>query len=225
VTERDGGLTIVIPVRGLAGGKSRLSTALSPEARTALAERMLRRVLRVALEAGVATSVVVVSSDDAALKAAMKTDERVIPLRQDAAMPGLIPALDQARRWAIRQGADALLILFGDLPLLAAADVRTLAWADAPVVLAPDRHNRGTNAALLRLGDTALAREFQFQFGTGSLDAHLEEAKRLGLKTATVVSPGTAFDLDTPEDWQLLLAEELVERSFPVVGCIRTNTV
>lgn len=211
----EGGLVIVIPARGLAAGKTRLTGALTPQARTALTERMLRRVIVAALEADVATAVVVVSPDQATLDLAARTDERVYPLRQDVTMPGLNPALNQARRWAVQRGAAAMLILFGDLPLLTADDIRALAWADAPVVLAPDRHGRGTNAALLPLryvaAEDAARPQFQLQFGTDSLAAHLAEASRLGLEVVTVVAPGTAFDLDTPEDWHSLLDQGVVE--------------
>ncbi|MGI8642794.1 MAG: 2-phospho-L-lactate guanylyltransferase [Thermomicrobiales bacterium] len=206
-----GGLVIVIPARGVVAGKSRLTAALSAEARAALSERMLRRVICAALEADVATAVVVVSPDQATLDLAVSVDPAVYPLRQDVTMPGLNPALHQARRWAIHQGAAAMLILFGDLPLLAPGDVRALAWAEAPVVLAPDRHGEGTNAALVPLAGRKTGEGFRFQFGAQSLAAHLEEADRIGLRAATVVSPGTAFDLDTPEDWRSLLDQGVVE--------------
>lgn len=202
---------IVIPARGLAVGKTRLTATLSPEARAALTERMLTQVIRAALAANVATDVVVVSPDVATLDFATTVDERVHPLRQDAATPGLNPALQQARLWARQRGATELLILFGDLPLLTATDVEALAWADAPVVLAPDRHGHGTNAALVSLISDREHGGFAFQFGAESLTAHLAEAERLGLEVATVIAPGTAFDLDTPEDWRSLLDQDEVE--------------
>ncbi len=204
------GLVIVIPARGLAAGKTRLTAALSPEARAALSERMLCRVVEAAIEADVATVVVVVSPDQATLDLAARIDDRVHPLRQDVTMPGLNPALQQARRWADQRGASAMLILFGDLPLLTAEDVRALAWAEAPIVLAPDRHGAGTNAALVPMRYGADDDAFRFQFGPESLPAHLAEAKRLGLDAMTVIAPGTAFDLDTPEDWRSLLDQGIV---------------
>lgn len=203
-------LVIVIPARGVVAGKTRLTAALSPEARAALSEQMLRRVICAALEADVATAVVVVSPDQATLDLASAVDPAIYPLRQDVTMPGLNPALHQARRWATHRGATAMLILFGDLPLLAAADVQALAWAEAPVVLAPDRHGEGTNAALVPVSDRDAGHGFRFQFGPQSLAAHLAEADRHGLRAATVVSPGTAFDLDTPEDWRSLLDHGVV---------------
>lgn len=214
------GLVIVIPARGITGGKTRLSATLSPEARAALSERMLHRVVRAALEADVATAVVVISPDQATLDAAASIDERVTPLRQDTTVPGLNQALTQAREWAVQHGAIAMLILFGDLPLLSVGDVTALAWSDAPVVLAPDRHGRGTNAAMLRLDNVASESDFQFGFGPGSLGAHLEEAERLGLEAITIIAPGTAFDLDTPEDWRMLLDDDVAETGAAMIGAV-----
>jgi hypothetical protein len=60
---------------------------------------------------------------------------------------------------------------------------------------------------LLRLGrgDGAAASGFRFGFGEGSAAHHLAEADRLGLASAVVRTVGTAFDLDTQEDWEALL--------------------
>src|SRR5690606_422821 len=83
---------------------------------------------------------------------------------------------------------------------------------DAPVVIAPDRHGRGTNALMLRLRagqsrpdvpldpDEQSGPVFRFQFGPGSYVLHRAEAERLGFDVATANMPGTALDLDTPAD-------------------------
>ncbi len=132
-------------------------------------------------------------------------DPRVRPLRQSATQPGLLGALDQARQAALAAGAGTLLIVFGDLPLLDADDVRNLLRRDAAVVIAPDRHGSGTNALLLRPHAAGPGEHaFRFQFGEGSLDRHVAEAHRLGLDVATSVGAGTAFDLDTPDDLNVL---------------------
>jgi 2-phospho-L-lactate guanylyltransferase len=131
----------------------------------------------------------------------------VVPLPQDASEPGLNAAAAAGRCWALARDAGALLVLFGDLPLLRPADVRHVFAVPAPVVLAPDRHETGTNALLLRFGKHRGATErFAFQFGAGSAGRHGAEARRLGLPFETVSTPGTALDLDTPEDWQAVLA-------------------
>ncbi len=216
----------VVPIRSLRNGKTRLAAALPEAARAALTRRMLGGVVGAALGSGAVGAVVVVSPDPAALDLAATLDPAVVPLAQDLSAPGLNPALAQARAWALARGAAALLVLFGDLPLLAAEDVRALVGRPAPVVLAPDRHGLGTNALLLRFGlsatdagttgtaaapgtsrVTAPAEGFRFGFGADSYARHAAEADRLGLAVATVVTAGTALDLDTPADWHALAGD------------------
>ena len=196
----------VVPIRGVWGGKTRLAGALSAEERARLTVRMLAGVVGAALDSGVVGRVAVISPDPVVLALAVGLGPDVEAVTQDAAAPGLNPALDAGRRWAVGRDAAALLVLFGDLPLLSAGDVRNLVRRDAPVVLAPDRHGTGTNALLLRLSrrDRASPDAFRFGFGDGSYARHVDEAHRLGLEVATSLVAGTAFDLDTPEDWRML---------------------
>lgn len=149
-----GATVALVPVRGLRGAKTRLAEVLSAEAREVLTRRMLRTVVRAAVESEAVGAVVVVSPDRDVLTLAAGIGRRVIPLPQEPAAPGLNPALDVGRDWAAAHGAAALLVLFGDLPLLTAKDVTRFVGLgqSAPVVLGPDRHGTGTNALLVRLG-------------------------------------------------------------------------
>ena len=196
----NGGLAAVVPIRSLTGGKTRLAGVLSPAERATLIRRMLHGVVRAATDSNAVKSVIVVSPDEAALAFAATLDPRVATVRQADEHPGLLPALDQGRAFAQAAGYAGLLVLFGDLPLLDGGDVRNLLRRDAPVVIAPDRHGAGTNALLLRLGASADDGQFRFQFGDGSYARHVAEAHRLGLDVAAAFTPGTAFDLDTPQD-------------------------
>lgn len=198
-----GGLAIVIPVRSLSGGKTRLGPDASPELRAAMTAKMLRNVLSAAVDSGAARDILLVSPDPAALAFAEMAGPAVIPVPQPPDRAGLNPAIGLGRETAAARGADAMLVLFADLPLLEPADVAVIAESSAPVVLAPDRAGTGTNALMLDLAGPA--REFVFSFGEGSAQLHLAEAERLGLRTAIVRTPGTTFDLDTPADLRDLL--------------------
>jgi len=201
------GTIALIPARGLRAGKSRLAGNLPVDAREALTRRMMRGVIEAARGSGMVDTIAVMSPDPEALTFAAEIDDRVVPLSQDPTRPGLIPAVTAGRDWALTVDGHTLLILFGDLPLITAHDVRSLATEQSPVVLAPDRHGAGTNALLLRLGERQSA-SYQFQFGPGSYQRHLAEAARLDLDVATRRAPGTAFDLDTPDDLRALLDAE-----------------
>ncbi|MGI8588040.1 MAG: 2-phospho-L-lactate guanylyltransferase [Chloroflexia bacterium] len=185
----------VVPVKTLREAKSRLGPVLSEADRAALAEKMMRGVLLALAESGAVTASAVVSPDPRALEIAWSAG--AVPLREEAS--GLNAALEQARRWALAGGATALLVLLADLPLLRGAEIAALtALAEGPcpcVVLAPDRHGRGTNALLLRPPAA-----IPFSFGPDSYARHCAAALATGITPAVYRSPGTAFDLDTPSD-------------------------
>jgi len=188
---------VVIPVRSFEDAKSRLGAVLDPEERRDLVERLLRRTVAAALATDGVTDVVVISPDPEVLVVAEAAGARRITQRSR----GLNPALQEARD-AI--DADRLLVLPADLPgvtpaaiaaILAAGDA-----ADAPsVVLAPDRHGRGTNALLLDPPEV-----IDPAFGVSSRSGHAWLAS--SADAAFVEVPGVlALDVDTPDD--LLLAE------------------
>lgn len=207
----------VVPVKGLGEAKSRLAGALGPDERSALTLHTMRGVLDALDVPGIAARLVV-SPDPTVLATARATGARGLLQRSPSGGnghgggrdDGLNRALDEARRHLVANGAGAMLVVLGDLPLLSAADVGAmLALADedgdegmassATVVLAPDRRESGTNALLLR-PLTGLP----FAFGAGSLARHRAAAR--GLRLRLYRAPGTALDLDTPDDLAALRA-------------------
>lgn len=187
------GTVAIVPVKALAEAKTRLAAVLGPPERAALTLRTLRSVL-VALDLPEIEERIVVSPDETVLQEAR--DSGAWALRQVGG--GLNEGLEQARAQAIARGADAILIVLGDLPLLAQDDVATLLdLAEYPriAVFAPDRHGAGTNALLLRPPDA-----LPFAFGAGSLARHRAAAAARGLLIRHYDAAGTALDLDTPDD-------------------------
>ena len=190
---------VVIPVRTFEGAKSRLGAVLDAEERRDLVERLLRRTVAAALATSGVTDVVVVSPDPEVLGIASAAGAR--PLLQLSR--GLNPALQEVRA-AIR--ADRLLVLPADIPAVTADDLAAvLAAGDAAgvpsVVLAPDRHGRGTNALLLAPPDV-----IDPAFGGDSRAAHAWLASSAEAGFVEVLGV-LALDIDTPDD--LLLAETL----------------
>lgn len=202
---------VVVPVRSLEGAKSRLGAVLDAEERRDLVERLLRRTVAAALATPGVTDVVVASPDPDVLAVASAVGAR--PLTQRSR--GLNPALQEARA-AI--AADRLLVLPADLPAVTAGDlVQILAAGDAAgtpsVVLAPDRHGRGTNALLLAPPDV-----IDFAFGGDSRAAHAWLASSADAAYGEV--PGVlALDVDTPDD--LLLAESVLAESVLAESLLR----
>lgn len=193
---------VVIPVRGLSDGKTRLAGVLDRSARSTLVERMLHHVLHVVLTAPFATAPVVVSGDADLLRGLQVRYPGVRGLVQHDTTGGLNAGLEQGRQWAIQQGADELMVLFADLPMLSGEDLHLLRESPTPVTIATDRSRVGTNALLLR-GPETLA-SYPFLFGAQSRQLHVAAAERGDVSYAVVEVPGIQADLDTPDDWQRL---------------------
>ncbi len=186
---------LIIPVKPPHQAKSRLSEVLGEDQRAALAGAMLRHVLSVAQAArGV---------DQIALLGPSRLGTSVdIPLIADPGT-GLNPAIAFAFGHVAAHGADRMIVLFADLPLLGRDDVERLTSENVmgasagAIIIAPDRHGTGTNALSLPL---PAAKGFTFAFGTDSFAQHRAEAGRLGLRIDEVHSPGLARDVDVPDD-------------------------
>ena len=184
----------LVPVKRLNRAKSRLAPALSRRERASLARNMLAHVLEAIDRSGVVDTIVVIGPGVEAGEWGLPHD--AVPLAQSR--HGLNNALEEGRQWAISQGADALLIMFADLPLLTPQDVMgmvELGSRPGTVVLAPDRHRRGTNALFTR--PIGLAR---FAFGPDSYNRHAALALQAGANLQVYSSQGTALDVDTPDD-------------------------
>jgi 2-phospho-L-lactate guanylyltransferase (CobY/MobA/RfbA family) len=106
--------------------------------------------------------------------------------------------LAQAAAHATARGAQMLLILPCDLPLLDAAALSgmlALYRDGVDRVIAPDRAGSGTNALLV----DAAARDFAF--GENSFARHMQLAASSNLHAVTYSHPAMAFDLDTVPDY------------------------
>ncbi|MEA2537271.1 MAG: 2-phospho-L-lactate/phosphoenolpyruvate guanylyltransferase [Chloroflexota bacterium] len=198
-------LTVIVPVGALEGAKSRLGDRLDAEERQQLVVELLDRTVRAAGGARAVASVVVVSPDPAALRVASAAGAN--PIRQVG--DGLNEGLRTAARWALADGATAVLVLAVDLPGVSVEAIEALVAGAAEalqpgrslVALVADRHERGTNALLVSPPDA-----IGFAFGSGSREAHLAEARAVGAITVELDGP-LSLDLDLPDD--LILAEEL----------------
>ena len=192
------GLAVVVPIRSFRGGKSRLSPILNESGREALVRAMFDHVLDAVKTSGVCDEVLIVSPDPEVLDRAAKF-EGVSAVFQPPSIPGLNASADLGRAWALEHDFDRMLVLFGDLPLIDADDIGTIAREASPVVIATDRHGNGTNGLLLdlRVPET---HEFRFAYGAESARLHSDEATRLRLPAISRQFGGVAFDLDTVED-------------------------
>lgn len=186
-------LWLLTPVKPFGEGKSRLAGVLSPAMRGELMRQWLDHVLACAGVCSFLAGSIVISRDSQVHTMARAAG--VLPLVESGYDLNL--ALDQARRAAMAQQADAILVLPADLPLLTVADIEQLyglAIGGPGMVIAPGR-NGGTNALLLR---PPMA--IDFAFGVGSFQRHCALASAQALPYRVYDSATLAFDVDVVED-------------------------
>jgi 2-phospho-L-lactate/phosphoenolpyruvate guanylyltransferase len=186
-------LWLVIPVKPLTEGKTRLASALSPASRAMLMRDLLTGVLLQVNEGGLIDGAIVISRDEAVLTLAESLGAQT--LRESGLE--LNAALDEARRMAVANGAEGLLALPADLPLMTADDIlelREFALTGVQVIVAPS-HDGGTNALLLSPPNA-----IEFAFGEDSFEKHLAQARKCGLSYAVYRSETLGHDVDVPED-------------------------
>ena len=198
-------IVAIVPIGTLENAKSRLGGTLDAEERRDLVDTMIHRTVRAALATPGITETLVVSPDREAIEQAASLGARTLRQRGQ----GLNTGLREARDDAIAGGADAIVILPIDLPLITAEAIADLVAplsvvGERPlVVLAPDRHHRGTIGLLLAPPDA-----IEPSFGGDSRAAHEACAADAGARYLELDGP-LALDLDTPDD--LLLVEALAE--------------
>ncbi len=193
------GVVAIVPVGAIDRAKSRLGAVLDAEERRDLVLRLAERTIRAAVATPGIDEVLVITPDDEVRALALEGGGR--PLRQRTR--GLNDGLREARAEAIAAGADAILVIPIDMPAISSellAPFMTLAQeASGPLVaIVPDRHDRGTNALLLKPPDV-----IDFSFGGDSKDAHLEAGRSADARVEVLDGPLT-LDIDTPDDLLLV---------------------
>ena len=176
---------VLVPLKRLDQGKTRLAGILVPSERVDLVLDLLDHVLTAVREADVGP-VTIVSAERLDLDGLRLFDDRGLPWNQ---------ALAEAMREIVREPVAA--VISADLPLLRPGDVKRL------VVSTPERgaaiaraKDGGTNAVGMRPPNALRTR-----FGeAGSAQLHAHEASAQGLEHVVLDVPGLAFDVDTPED-------------------------
>lgn len=199
-------LWAIVPVKPLRRGKSRLAGALSEQERTELNRMLLENTLKTFSDLKEVEEVLVISRDPQALTIARNYGARTV--REDG-QPELNTALRRATVIAQVYATGGVLVLPADLPLVSRDDILTLigrAGEPPVVVIAPDRHESGTNALLI--SPVGL---IEYDFGENSFQRHCQRAKDAGARLEIVNLPTLGLDLDLPEDLELVRKFELTK--------------
>jgi 2-phospho-L-lactate guanylyltransferase len=202
-------LWVLVPVKNLENAKQRLAGVLSVMERQALFHAMLEDVLSVLAQCPNLAGVMLVTRDQQARTLAARYGARVI---EEDGNRGHTAASSFGARVLAAQGAQGMLQLPADLPLLTPADIECLlqAHGNAPAItLAPSRDERGSNAVACSPPDL-----LPLRFGDDSYLPHVARAKALGVEPAIVERPGLALDVDTPADLLAFLAAPSATRAY-----------
>lgn len=189
----------IVPVKPLRKAKSRLANVLSVDERALLNFSMLGQTLRTLKTVPAIDQILVVSSDSSVLALARENKARTL---QEDGETDLSIALRRAVVVAKMYNAEGLLIVSADLPLLSERDIeKMLALGKTPpfVVIAPDRHDDGTNAIYMNPPDVIACK-----IGAGSYAHNKQQAARKNVPVEICQLTSLGLDLDRPEDLDLL---------------------
>lgn len=186
---------VVLPVSGIAKGKSRLAPVLSAAERSRLNRQLVRHGVGVVVDAlGIPSRCVVVSPCARSLRIARELG--AVALAETRPARGLNAAIRQAVRYALRRGARRVLILHADLPRMSVkvlGGLLRIAGSGTRNVVVPDRERTGTNALMC-----AARREIALHFGPDSYAKHCWSARAAGQAPMIYDEDALMQDLDTP---------------------------
>ena len=203
----------LIPVKDLSKAKERLSSILPQEDRTALAYAMLEDVLKALKGAKLLDRHFIVTMDRRTIEIAGAFGIEVI---EETEQKGESHSVDYASRICMKKGAESVLVIPGDAPLITSEDIDSIVEKerDFPsVILIPARDDYGTNAILRKPPDVIPSR-----FGEDSFRKHMDEARERGIHCDTFRNSRIALDIDHPDDLEEFLSEKSDTKTFEVLS-------
>jgi 2-phospho-L-lactate guanylyltransferase len=182
---------VVVPLRSFARGKSRLAGTLDADAHEAFVRELAER----AADAARGRPTVVVSGAPEVVAWAAARGLATIPDRGS-----LDAAADDGRAWAASQGCTRVVVVHADLPDITSLDEVAGDGSATVAVIVPCHRDDGTPVLSI-----PVAAPFEFAYGPGSFDRHVDAARRAGLDVRVVRDPALRFDVDGPEDLAAVL--------------------
>lgn len=199
----------LIPVKDLSKAKERLSLIFSQPERTALAYAMLEDVLRAMKGSRLLDRLFVVTSDENATELAKSLGVEII---KETKQEGESASVDYASKICKNMGAQTVLVIPGDAPLITHEDVDFILEKEKSypsIILVPARDEMGTNAILRKPSDVIPSR-----FGYDSLKKHIDEARQKNISYEVYNLPRVALDVDEPEDLALFASKKSHTRAY-----------
>lgn len=199
----------LVPVKDLSKAKERLSSILSQHERSAIAHVMLEDVLRALKGSRLLDRLFVVTSDENAIEIATRLGAEII---KEKSQEGESKSVDYASVICRNMGAESVLVIPGDAPLVTSQDVDFILEKEktySSVILVPSRDEMGTNAILRKPPDAIPSR-----FGYDSFRKHIREAEQRNITYEIHKLPRIALDIDEPEDLALFISQEGTTKTY-----------
>lgn len=206
---------VLVPLKRLAGAKTRLAGLLVPDERASLVKAMLADVLDAVRAAPEVATVTLVSSEPFAPRLARTHGVRLF---DDGGLPWNEGLAAATSRTVVEP---VVAVVSADLPLVSSEDVSALLGAVPERGIAIARaHDGGTNAvAIAPPGAVGTC------FGEpGSAALHAGLARAAGLAAAIVDRPGLALDLDTAADVERFLGVPRETRTRSLLVALRAGS-
>ena len=184
----------LLPAKPLSLAKTRLGPLLGDADRAAVSRAMFADVLAALLAAKRVDRVLVVTADATLAAQARAAGAGCV----DEGTPrGLNGAVTLGTEAAVRFGAESVVVVLSDVPLLRAADVDALVdrATRRGIVLVPSKEGTGTNAILRRPAGVIPP-----CFGGRSLERHVVAAERAQVACTIWRNARIGFDVDSPAD-------------------------
>ena len=200
----------VVPIKRFDAAKQRLTDILSVSERIEFASAMLRDVLVALTDSTRVSRIVVVSHEPQAETIARSFAATFLPEGAE----DLSLAVTQAGKYIFEHGANAMLMVPGDVPLLTAGEVDELIETHGErtgMTIVSDADGSGTNGIVVSPVDL-----IPFAFGVDSYRAHCAAADTAQAPVQTIALAGLSLDIDTPEDLRSLMMKNrsLVSADF-----------
>jgi 2-phospho-L-lactate guanylyltransferase len=176
---------VLVPIKSFRNAKVRLSPALPPEERAALAKRMADRVLSAAGPLPVS-----VVCDDIDVASFAEAHGAEVIWRPGLGLNAAVT--DGVEHLTDEHAAVEVIVAHADLPL---ADDLTRLVGFAGITFVPDRRDDGTNVVCIPTG-----LQFTFSYGPSSFERHRAEADRLKVPYRVLRDPRLGWDVDVPAD-------------------------
>lgn len=192
----------VVPSKQFGVAKRRLAALLSEAERIFLAEVMLNDVLSALHASAQVEGIVVVSKEPVAKRLAERYGATfVLETQSDLSL-----AVTEGGAHAAALGAEALLMVPGDVPLVTVQEIEQLIRVHGPgrgLTLVPDRSYTGTNGLIV-----SPINLIRFSYGIDSFNLHAEAARATGSRVQLLELDKLSLDIDTPEDVRALMTYE-----------------